>query len=308
MSTPDLRKRFDFTTNRTRMKNLTSAEYQEEFKAIQESPTQAVTTGFPTCDALIRDEAGGKGLAPGHLAIVAANPGYGKSLLATNMAYHALKHGPVGYCSLEMSVNQMMSRFMAIATGFPVAKLERGTFSSKVYELARQEIADLPPLYCPETVSTRYEDTVDFIKECHSLGANWFVVDYVQLCAIGGSEQVTRAVEMVVQDLRAFCVNEGVTCVLLSQWNRTTSSDYENTPRAQGLWGSMVLEASADLIYAIPHNRFERADDAMSALTYIEVLKNRHGPSGVSIPVLMEFSNLRITEVDLDEQPHDWPE
>tara|TARA_R110000824_G_scaffold100098_2_gene237985 strand:- start:12869 stop:13744 length:876 start_codon:yes stop_codon:yes gene_type:complete len=290
------------------MKDLTGSAYQDEFGAIQQMPTKAVSTGWKSIDSCIRDEAGGKGLAPGHMAIVAANPGYGKSIMATNMAYHALQHGPVAYCSLEMSVNQMMSRFMAIASGYPVAKLERGTFSPKTYEMAREKVAGLPPLYCPEKVSTTYEDTVDFIRECHDLGCSWFVLDYVQLCAIGGSEQVTRAVEMVIQDLRAFCVNEGVTGVILSQWNRQTSSDYDTpVPRAQGLWGSMTLEASADCILAIPHARFERSDDHMIARTYIECLKNRHGPSGISVPIEMDFGTLRVREVDLAEEPFDWP-
>ena len=122
------------------MKNLTGRIYQHEFEQRQLEPTDAVSTGFPQIDCTIRDEGGGRGLAKGHLAIVGANPGYGKSLIATNMAYHALKAGAsVGYCSLEMSVNQMMSRFMSIASGYPVAKLERGTFSPQTYALARQK-------------------------------------------------------------------------------------------------------------------------------------------------------------------------
>jgi hypothetical protein len=45
----------------------------------------------------------------------------------------------------------------------------------------------------------------------------------------------------------------------------------------------------------------------MKARTYIEVLKNRHGPSGISVPIEMDFSTLRIREVDLAEEPFDWP-
>jgi hypothetical protein len=59
------------------VKNLTGSTYQEEFGAIQQMPTQAVSTGWTSIDRLIRDEAGGKGLAPGHMAIIASNPGYG---------------------------------------------------------------------------------------------------------------------------------------------------------------------------------------------------------------------------------------
>ncbi len=55
------------------MKNLTGAQYQDEFAVIQASPTQAVSTGFQSIDSCIRDEDGGNGLAPGHMAIDAAN-------------------------------------------------------------------------------------------------------------------------------------------------------------------------------------------------------------------------------------------
>ena len=95
--------------------------------------------------------------------------------------------------------------------------------------------------------------------------------------------------------------------MLLSQWNRTTSSNYDATPTAQGLWGSMVLEASADCIWGVDHSRFERADDALKSRSFLACLKNRHGPSGISVPIEMDFTTLRIRDVILEEEPYDWP-
>jgi replicative DNA helicase len=283
------------------MKNLTNADYLKEFAIRQTAEPDAVPTPFDSLNRVLRDEGGGIGTAKGWVGIIAANPGHFKSVLGINFCAEAMKRGmPTAYVSLEMSDNQIASRAYAVISGQSVAMLETGSFSPKTFELASGEVRKMPPLYCPESVSTQWEDVVDFVKECHEEHeVDYFVLDYIQLTAIGGSENIVEAISNVTTDLRAWAVNNRVCVIILSQFNRRTSSDYTQSPRSQGLHGSQVLEASADWICLVDHSRVRRDRD--KALFWLLLDKNRHGVSQISIPVEVSYNTLRARECMEDE-------
>jgi len=294
------------------MRDITSLEYREKFAATQQLPTAAIPTMLPTLNKLIRDEGGGEGLAPGYVLVVGANPGYAKTLIGLNLAASALSHGqPVGYVSLEMSTNQIASRYYAIQSGLPVASIERGSFNPRIWDKVQSTVQVMPPLYAPDEVSSRWEDVVSFVKETHDdHGVKYYVLDYIQLCAIGDTESINKAISNVTTDLRAWAVNNNAVMVILSQFNRQSSSDYQTRPRSQSLWGGMILEASADIVALVNHAAFKRehsSNGAGRALTYLCIDKNRHGAAQVDIPIEISFSNLRIRE-GLDDELSDWPD
>lgn len=289
--------------------DLNSPEFQADFAFEQQLPTVAVPTPFSTLNGLLRDAGGGVGLAPTWMCIIGANPGHTKSVLALNFAARAIEDGSsVGFANLEMSTTQVASRFFAIRSGVPVTALERGSFSPRIFETVESS-RDLPPIYTPRTVSSRWEDVVDFVRECHDdKGVKYFVVDYVQLCAIAGGhggDSITEAVSNVTLDLREWALNNDAIVLLLSQFNRVTSSNYKEEPRSQGLWGSMVLEASADVILLVDHSKVIR--DATSFRSWLIVDKSRHGPSQVRIPFEVSMGTLQAREGMPDEIDEHWP-
>jgi replicative DNA helicase len=286
------------------MKNITAPEYWLEFSERQQSPVDAVPTHLPGLNRACRDDGGGEGLARGWFVTVGANPGFGKSALALNLSSAASRHGEsVGYVSLEMSDKQLASRFYSIHARVPIAKVERGGFDLAAFEEVKARTRGLPPIFVPATIGTDWTDVTVFVRECFEAGCRWFVLDYLQLVQAGDDESINRAITEVTTDLRTWAVNVGAVVVVLSQFNRQTSSEYRLRPRSQGLWGGMILEASSDLVLLLDHSRYVR--DGSVARTWLVIDKNRHGPVG-EIPVLWDYRTLRMTEAMPDEE-HAWP-
>ena len=286
------------------MRNITSPAYWLEFAERQQSPVDAVPTHLPTLNRFCRDDGGGVGFARGWFVTIGANPGFGKSALALNLTANAAHHGEaVGYISLEMTAQQLAARFYAISTGVPIKNVERGTFDPKLWPDVMHKMGGLPPIYVPEHIGTSWTDVTVFVRDCFNQGCRWFVLDYLQLVQAGDEESIIKAITEITTDLRAWAVNSGAVVVVLSQFNRQTSSEYRASPRSQGLWGGMILEASSDVVLLLDHSRYERADSI--ARTWLLVDKNRHGPVG-EVPVLWDYRNLTMTE-GLPHEENDWP-
>ena len=286
------------------MRDITTGRFWDSFEERQQKPVDAVPTHLESLNRVCRDDGGGQGLARGWFVTVGGNPGFGKSCMALNLVSAALRaEEKVGYISLEMTVGQIAARFYAIHSGKPISKLERGGFSPSVWEEAKEAMGGVPSLYVPDEVSVRWEDTVLFVKQCYDLGCRWFVLDYLQLIQKGDEQDILRAISYIVTDLRAWAANKGAILVMLSQFNRVTSSEYRARPRCQGLWGGMILEASSDLVLLLDHSRYTRVDHM--AKTWVLVDKNRHGPT-TDLPIEWDYKNLRMREA-LDDEIESWP-
>jgi replicative DNA helicase len=97
--------------------------------------------------------------------------------------------------------------------------------------------------------------------------------------------------------------------LLLSQFNRVTSSNYTESPRCQGLFGSQVLESSADVCLLVDHSKVIRdLSGSGSFRSYLILDKNRHGRSQVSIPFEISMGTLRAREGMEDEVAEYWPQ
>lgn len=83
------------------------------------------TTGFPTLDKITN------GVRPGNFVGITASPKVGKSILALVMAIaaHEVHNVPIGYLSLEMSVEENKLRYAAIRAGVSLTKLTEGTLT-----------------------------------------------------------------------------------------------------------------------------------------------------------------------------------
>jgi hypothetical protein len=99
----------------------------DRIKARKLEPIDAVPTMLPTWNAHCRDSGGGVGLARGWHVTVGAKSGRGKSLIALNLAAAAVVYGErVAFISLEMTQEQLATRFLAIMSGVTIRDLEQG--------------------------------------------------------------------------------------------------------------------------------------------------------------------------------------
>ena len=291
--------------------------YLDRFERRQLAPVEAVATPFGIWNRHCRDDGGGKGIARGWSITVGGNPGHGKSLLALNLAAHAMRAGEkVGFVSLEMAPEQLSARLYAILTGTPVEAVEKGSFSSGSFARLRAQLmamlatagdgTALPDFLVNEDPLVGVPSVLAAMDVMREEGCGFLVVDYLQLVGGGDEESLYRQVSEVANAMRTFARQHRVTVVGLSQYNRRTSADYTQSPRAQSLHGGMPLEASSDQVVLLDHSRFER--DALHphlARTWLLLDKNRHGGTG-AIPLEWDHRTLQVRE-GRDDEEHEWP-
>ena len=286
--------------------DIMAVDHRIDFEARQMAPIAATPTHMPTWNACCGDDGGGIGIADSWFIVIGGNPKYGKSLLAIELAKHAMVCGKKpGFVSLEMSRYALSSRVYAMLTGTPVWKLEKKGFSEAGF---LKTWRDMDPtgngyrFFVDDAPHTGIEEILATMEYMLADGADFFVVDYLQLASMGSEEQVNKAVAHAANAMRLFARQRNVPVVALSQFNRETSKNYMDTPMPQGLHGGMVIEASADQILLIDHSRFER--DGEYSRTFLE-LTNRHGAHG-SIPVEWNYRTLQSREADPHEEDS-WP-
>ena len=287
--------------------NILDSHFRARFEARQLAPVDAAPTPLPGWNAICRDDGGGIGLAKGWFIVVGGNPKFGKSILALNLASKAMEAGErVGFVSLEMSPEQLAARFYAMASSTPVRMLEKGGFTSEHFALVWNKIRPTSngyELYVTDTPLSDLAGVLTDLRDMNGFGIRWFVVDYLQLVGLGDEEEINRQVSRVTSELAYFAKESGSTVIALSQFNRQTSKDYSQPPRAQGLHGGMIVEATADQVILLDHSRYEKAES--KAKSWLIVDLNRHGESG-SIPIEWDYSTLRIRE-GLQDEERLWP-
>lgn len=276
----------------------------------QEGEPEVLPTFLPSWNRASRDEGGGKGLALGWYIVLAGLTGAGKTLLALNLVSKALREGrSVLFFSLEMSWAQLCTRLRAIVSGEDVTSLEWGDgYCPGLAEEVDEQLLHLPgALYLNTEPIWRLEDIREVMASYRrESNVELVVVDYAQLVEPSGSnERLYAAMSNISSQLRHAAKRLNVVTVALSQMNRSSTRERSRKPTVDSLFGSSRFGFDADQVAALDYSRREVDDLHRVERTWLNVVKNRHGPS-VEIPVALEKRNLRIEEARPDEED-DWP-
>jgi replicative DNA helicase len=267
------------------------------------APLDVVATPYPTWNRICRDEGGGKGLARGWHILIGGNTGLGKSLLAINLAVHAVKQGEkVAFISLEMSKAQCMTRYMAIFSGGAIRKLEWGSGYDKetaytatsLIEENHQRNGGL--LLTNERVVSKLSDIVAAMRYLHEYeGCSYFITDYMQLAWAGNAQNIHERITEVSHAIRGQAVDLRAVSIGVSQFNRNVSGDTKS-PIIQGLMGGSALENDSNQVMLLDHSTYQETGES-SAIIKLLAAKNRHGGRG-EVPLMWDYTTLRAREVD----------
>ena len=277
--------------------------------AIQEQklrPVDAVPTMLPAWNAACRGAGGGEGLARGWHITIGANTGAGKSLLALNLASAAIEAGErVGFVTLEMSKEELVTRLLAIHSGVTACELEQGrSFSLASWRAASAMLNDLYArtggvVYVNDRRLHDLSDVLDAIRHLHEAnGVRYVVLDYLQLVWVQGrgEDKILERVQEVSGAVSSLAKDLGLVFVGLSQFNRQTSANRTDPPSPQGLMGGSPLENDSDQVLLLDHSQYERDHGMNTATTRALLSKNRHGPQAI-IPVRWDYRSLRLREI-----------
>jgi replicative DNA helicase len=235
------------------------------------------------------------GWKKGQLCLVAARPSMGKTAFALCSARKGTKHGAQNlFVSLEMPLEDLVSRIIAQVSGYPTNKL--GQHFGDVYDRLVDigsiglHVLDIPAA----TVEMISSYARSFKSRNGGLDVLW--VDYLGLISVAQNLQSReREVSFISRSLKSIAKNLDCCVVALSQLNRQLESRPNKRPMLADLRGSGSLEQDADVIIFIYRDiMYDREADPMES--EINVAKNRTGETG-TIGLLWDSSTTRFDNV-----------
>jgi replicative DNA helicase len=278
----------------------------DKLEQLKLAPLDVAPTPFRSWNLICRDEGGGKGIARGWHVLIGGNSGYGKSLLAINLAAHAVANGEkVGIISLEMSKPQCMTRFMSVFSGGAIRKLEWGSNYDKETAFTAKSLIEENYerngglLLTNERPLSSLGDIVTAMRYLNEYeGCRYFITDYLQLAWAGNAQNATDRITEVSHAIRGEAVDLGVVSVGVSQFNRSISGAKES-PVIQGLMGGSALENDSNQVLLLDHSTYKETGET-GAIIKLLIAKNRHGSRG-EVPLMWDYSTLRARECDARE-------
>jgi replicative DNA helicase len=226
-------------------------------------------------------------LHEGHLIVVAARPGMGKTVFGQQVAENVAKIGKTAmFFTLEMGVGELMERSVARRTGIPLPKLMTGQVGDFGPVLAAaDEIAALPLLI--DDAEFELDAIINKArKEAAALESQGLpplgviVVDYLQLIVAQGANR-SLEIGAVSAALKRLAKALKVPVVALSQLNRALENRQDKRPQLSDLRESGNIEQDADLVLFLYRDEYYYPDTPDPGVAEVIARKNRHGQGGV---------------------------
>ena len=190
----------------------------------KEDGLSGVPSGFTKLDRVT------SGWQKSDLVIIAARPGMGKTAFALSMARNiAINHDKaIGFFSLEMSSEQLVSRLIASEAELSASKLRRGDL--KDYEMVQlhekiKQLSDAQ-IYIDDTPAlTVFELRAKARRLVKNHNVEIIIIDYLQLMSAGGNAgNREQEISTISRSLKGIAKELKIPVVALSQVNRGVES------------------------------------------------------------------------------------
>ena len=230
----------------------------------------------------------------GHLVILAARPGMGKTASSLQLAMDFCKDGYKGaVLSLEMPEIELFNRMVANESGIELECVKKANFSESQntkYVDALGELAKLNLIIddTPSLTPLNLKNKIRILKE--DQGLDFLIVDYLQLMSGDGDFKNNRVNEIsyISRQLKEIAKEFDILLIALSQLSRAVESrGGDKKPMLSDLRDSGSIEQDADCVvflYRPEYYGIECYEDGESAKNVIEFIfsKNRHGELGIA--------------------------
>ena len=270
---------------RTELANQTLQVLEQRY--IDPHKLTGLSTGIQTLDKIIM------GIEAPQLIILAGRPGMGKTALAQLFAkYNAKKHhetdgaegAPVGFWSLEMSADELNTRFISDEANIPIGTMRSGLYDqmnrkeqwAKVVDHS-QRLANFP-LYVDDrggASAMAIRARARRMKRRHGLGM--VIID--QLSHIVADPRLKRheALGQITKDMKQMAKELEVPVILLHQLNRSVEMRDDKRPQLSDLRDSGEIEQDADVVLFAYREQYylERTEPAQHANEKIEAFNGR---------------------------------
>lgn len=239
-----------------------------------------ITTGFKDLDKII----GGYG--NGHLVLVGARTGVGKTVFLLNTMYHKIvfSNEPTLFISLEMSAAELANRLVSMKSSVSSDELKRGSLEHTLFQDVVEATSYLGNLEC--YICDRPGMTFDYLRTyCKSMVRKRKIkaiyIDYLQMLrSIKNYENRQTEMSAISKNLKMLARELQIPIVCLGQLNREVERRESKMPIISDLRESGQLEQDSDVIILL--NRPDSYDETHKpGIMEVKVAKNRHGPCGL---------------------------
>lgn len=260
-------------------------DLKERMKTFKESGDQlaaahGIPTGFKTLDVKLH------GWQPGNTIVVGARTGIGKSVFAVDEALAAASAGmSVLFFSMEMTLQEIETRFVACITGISINKLVSGNIDDKQLEMvvnAKKEVSRLKI-----DIDTSQDSTIEYIRSTASKkaqsedGLDIVIIDYLGLIKyIGNRNDKQNQIADMSRSLKEMAMTMGIPVIILVQLdNRLRGEEAEEEPTLAHIRESGAIANDANVIILL-HRRKDETKKASDIPTKFIIEKNRGGEKG----------------------------
>ena len=250
---------------------------------------RGVPTGFKILDSKLN------GFRPSNLIILAARPSVGKSALLLNVAQYAAVHHkvPIAIFSLEMSVDELVTRMVAAQSNIDSFKITSGQLSDDelaAYGEASGVLADAP-IYIDDTPSITIMELRTKARRLHiEKGIQMVIVDYLQLMRGRNMENRVQEVSEISWGLKALARELKVPVIAAAQLNRSVEQRGTRVPQLSDLRESGSIEQDADVVMFL-----YRPDEENRNEVNLAIAKHRNGPTA-TVPLFFRGERTRFYE------------
>lgn len=226
----------------------------------KEDEFSGVPTGFRKLDRFTG------GWQDSDLIIIAARPGMGKTAFILKGAVECgLRNIPVGFFSLEMSIQQLAARTVSINSNFPLQQLIRDGFTKdKYFKTLRERTDEMRkfPIYIDDTPSQDIRDIIAkarIWKRKH--GIRILFLDYIQLAgdkSKGNNRE--QEISSISRNLKMLAKELNIPVIALSQLSRAVETRVDKRPRLSDLRESGAIEQDADVVTFLYRENYYNPD------------------------------------------------
>ena len=253
--------------------------------------TATVPPSFEVASVKLADSSNGVptsaigGLRRSDLLILAGRPSCGKTALGMCIAHNAAKTGvPVGMFSLEMSVDQLVTRLLAMEARIDAHRLSTGFFDDSDWQGITQAMGALSelPIFIDDTASISVMELrtkARRLKAEQNVGL--IVVDYLQLMQGRGIENRVQEVSEISRALKGLARELDIPVLTLSQLSRAVESRTDHMPILSDLRESGSIEQDADVVIFIHRDKMYDENSPKGDVADVKVAKHRNGPTDV---------------------------
>ena len=271
----------------------------------KEDGLSGVPSGFTKLDRVT------SGWQKSDLVIIAARPGMGKTAFALSMARNiAINHDKaIGFFSLEMSSEQLVSRLIASEAELSASKLRRGDL--KDYEMVQlhekiKQLSDAQ-IYIDDTPAlTVFELRAKARRLVKNHNVEIIIIDYLQLMSAGGNAgNREQEISTISRSLKGIAKELKIPVIALSQVNRgveNRTGTGSKRPMLSDLRESGAIEQDADIVTFIYRPEYykiyewDNGDDSRSQAEII-IAKHRNGAlENVRLKFTAEFA--KFSDID----------